>query len=209
MVCRITVQVYHRVTPSSLPVWTAPLLQFAATRLMPFLHGLHRSSVRQRRPREEAGGRWRRSLHLPPADEYITLRLLQCQSSPATLQRTESPRTVIREKLRDRKGGFIPFSRRFAGRRPANLQGRAKRRPALKWESALFAERQRGNARPEGPGCLANAKAGIILEQTDGPRRSAHADGKVAISNEPPEFRSTSAKTKRKSTSYFHIKMIL
>ena len=139
MVCSITVHVYHRIydrVPGNGMQHHGTSLPSCDTVVTPRVNctapPVCRSSVRQRRPREEAGGRWRHSLHLPPADEYITLRLLQCQSSPATLQRTESPRTVIREKLRDRKGGFIPFSRRFAGRRPANLQGRAKRRPALK-----------------------------------------------------------------------------
>ena len=55
------------------------------------------------------------------------------------------------EELRDRKGGSISSSQRFAGRRPAKLPGRAVA------EASVYREK------PEGPGGLANAEAGSIL----------------------------------------------
>ena len=84
---------------------------------------------------------------------------------PATLQTTESPKTVMPEKLRDRKGGSIPSSQRFAGLWPAKLPDRA------------VAEASVDNENSEGPG-LANAEAGNILRYWGGRDRQGSSCGR-------------------------------
>ena len=72
------------------------------------------------------------------------------------------------EELRDRKGGSIPSSQRFAG-----VASEASRPSEA--EASVYREK------PEGSGGLANAEAGSILSAADEATDSiAHADVTVA-----------------------------